>query len=58
VCGNIVAPNLIQRRTRTARRCDRSRRAGTLQERVVIRDIRCQPGGPDWTIPKLIVSPD
>ena len=36
----------------------RARRAGTLQERVVIRDIRCQPGGPDWTIPKLIVSPD
>jgi hypothetical protein len=35
----------------------RARRAGTLQEPVVVRQIRCRPA-PDWKIRRLTIAPD
>ena len=35
----------------------RARRAGTLEEPVIVRQIRCRPA-PDWKIRRLTIAPD
>ena len=35
----------------------RARRAGTLQEAVVVGKIRCRPA-PDWKVKRLTIAPD
>ena len=36
----------------------RARRAGTLQEPVIVRQIRCRPAVPTWKIRRLTIAPD